>query len=99
MPKGASEFCFGFPSLFFCHWSFFSIEDCVDQCCGFLSRRCGSGSFCLFETDPDPTFHFDVDPDICFHFDAVPDPTFYFSADPVDANMRSLVYRPSTAIL
>jgi hypothetical protein len=50
-----------------------------------------------FDADPksDPTFHFDADPksDPTFHFDADPDPAPHLS----DANLLSLVSRPSTA--
>ncbi len=45
LPKGASDFYFGFPSLFLCHRSIFSSDDCIDQCCGFASRWCESWSF------------------------------------------------------
>jgi hypothetical protein len=42
--------------------------------------------------DPDPSFHFDVDLDQTYYFDADPDPVLH----PSDANLRLLVYRPST---
>jgi hypothetical protein len=38
LPKAASEFYFGGLSLVLCQWSIFSIEDCVDHCCGSTSR-------------------------------------------------------------
>jgi hypothetical protein len=58
-----------------------------------------------FDADPDQTFfHLDADPDQTFHFDADPDQTFFHldaDTNPAvhqsDANLRPLVYRPSTA--
>ncbi len=51
-------------------------------------------------------FDADLDPDTSFHFDEDPDPTFHFDADRgiwilvhiKDANLKLLVYSPSTAL-
>jgi hypothetical protein len=47
------------------------------------------------DPDLDPAFHFDadLDPDLNFHFDSDLDPATHKR----DANLQSLVYRPSTA--
>ncbi len=47
------------------------------------------------DPDLDPSFHFvaNLDPDLNFYFDSDPDPATHNS----DANLQSLVYRPSTA--
>jgi hypothetical protein len=47
----------------------------------------------------------DADPDQSFHSNADQDPTYHLNADPdrilikVNANLRPLVYRPSTVLL